>query len=90
MGWTAWSTPGTALVDGVPLRALAVARDDEPQGGLVRVVLSEDLGMPDVHTDEREIESPEPREVVLPLAAFHADDPFRSGSPPALQRLRAP
>ena len=31
--------------------------------------------MPDVQTDEREIESPESREVVLPLAAFRADDP---------------
>jgi hypothetical protein len=73
MAWTEWSTPGTALVGGVALRGLAVARDDEADGGLVRVVLSEDLGMPDIDTYEREIENPEPREVVLPLAAFRAD-----------------
>jgi hypothetical protein len=75
MAWIRWSIAGTALVDGTPLRGLAVARDDDVDGGLVRVVLSEDLGMPDVHTDEREIENPEPREVVLPRAAFRADEP---------------
>jgi hypothetical protein len=73
MAWIEWSNPGTALIDGTPLRGLAVARDDDVEGGLVRVVLSEDFGMPDVHTSEREIENPEPREVVLPLAAFEAD-----------------
>jgi hypothetical protein len=63
------------VIDGLHLRGQALARDDEPEGGLVRVVLSEDIGMPDVHTDEREKENPPPREVVLPLADFLADEP---------------
>ncbi|MDX6621078.1 MAG: hypothetical protein QOK36_3464 [Gaiellales bacterium] len=76
MPFEAWSGIGTATVQGVRLRAVAVARDELAEPPLVRVVLAEDLGIADVRVQGRKTKSPEARALVLPLAAFELDPPL--------------
>ncbi len=75
MPFRAWSQTGTAVVDGVRLRAAAVARDESADPPLVRVRLVEDIGFADVRVQGRKTKAPESRELVLPLSAFELDAP---------------
>jgi hypothetical protein len=70
-----WSGIGTAVVQGLRLRAVAVARDDSSEPPLVRVRLAEDLGIADMRVQGRKTKAPDSRELVLPLAAFEIDPP---------------
>ena len=75
MPFRAWSQTGTAVVDGVRLRAAALApapaADPPPgRGGVV-----EDIGFADVRVQGRKTKAPESRELVLPLSAFELDAP---------------
>jgi hypothetical protein len=73
MPFRAWSQIGTAVVDGVRLRAVAVARDQVADPPLVRLRLAEDLGIADVRVQGRKTKAPAARELVLPLSAFELD-----------------
>jgi hypothetical protein len=75
MSFRAWSQTGTAVVDGLRLRAAAVARDELAEPPLVRVRLVEDIGIADVRVQGRKTKAPESRELVLPLSAFELDPP---------------
>jgi len=66
---------GTAVVGGLRLRAVAVARDELAEPALVRVRLVEDIGFPDVRVQGRKTKAPAARELVLPVAAFEPDAP---------------
>ena len=72
-GWVPWARPGTAVLEGSRLRALAVARDDTARPVRVRVQLAEDLGIADAQSEGRETTAPASREVVLPLSDFEPD-----------------
>jgi hypothetical protein len=63
-----------ALVDGLWRHALALERQEGEAEPLVRVCLVEDVAMPDMQCYARELHMPAAREVVIPLAAFAADD----------------
>jgi hypothetical protein len=75
MSFEAWSAIGTAVVDGLPRRAVAVARDRFAEPPAVRVRLVEDIGVADVRVQGRKTKAPAPRELELPLAAFRPDAP---------------
>jgi hypothetical protein len=63
-----------ALVDGLWRHAVALERQDGVADPQVRVCLVEDVALPDMQCYARELHMPAPREVVLPLTSFAADD----------------